>query len=347
MTSAISTSKSNQNCRLNDNQVHELLVETTVTTIKEIAADNKNRIDHKDSIEQLAKGIFYMEEYFKALGERNQTARIDWFKNKNSFFNGYLSHKHFDPIPENNSVSGKKVCCFVIKNNVLPSDALREAKEGLSLLGCGEVCQIAQYCAIKAVLGDDKFNALFAANTKTPLIIGNDDRNPIGKLRNYMVIKNASASDIKKGDVVYVQNAGTYLFKFIKGEVAGFNMICVEESFDFPKCTSLGLNPDGNTFPELDEILISEYNKERFDIFQMYSEKTGQAFSIVMKNAIANSEQLKNTQITLENFKEQDGGKIQVVCELHFKRIAQLASSNLKKARNLLDTYEVNAGKRL
>ena len=50
--------------------------------------------------------------------------------------------------------------------------ALKAIRAGISLIGCGEVCQIAQYATLEEVLGTSKFDALFAADSPTPF----DDR---------------------------------------------------------------------------------------------------------------------------------------------------------------------------
>ena len=98
--------------------------------------------------------------------------------------------KHFQLVSDRDSPSGKKVAGFVLKEGVLPNDALHAIEDGLSLFGCAEVCQIAQYAAIEDVLGTSKFNALFAADSSTPLMIGSTlPNNPISRLRLYLMVE--------------------------------------------------------------------------------------------------------------------------------------------------------------
>lgn len=347
MACNLQTNTNQVNRQLTEVEVSQRLQDVSAEQIKQIVSDNTTRKNHKENIQLLAKGIFYPHEYYKALNEHESNERLTWFTNRDSFFHGYASPKHFEIVSDPSSPSGKKVACFVLKSGVLPSEALNAIKEGLTLLGCGETCQIAQYIAIKDVWGTSKFDALFASNTKTPLIIGRADNNPISKLRNYLMQLNPALSEIKKGDLVYIQNANSYSSKHLKGQSSGDNTLCIDDTIESQKFTTLGLSPNGNSHEEIQDYLISKYNVPCKDL-EGLSEKTKKAYlEFIGGEAVAKSEKLKNTQITLEEFKEQNGGTVTIVCELDAKRITAIANSSLKQARKLFDSYDVRKGSRI
>jgi hypothetical protein len=328
--------------------VHEVesrLNNKAIEVIQAIVGDNESRKNlFKKNIQLLASGIHYDCDYYNALLETNQNERLAFFKERNSFFHGYASPKHFKMINDN-TPSGKKVYSFVLMDGVLPSEALRVMKEGLSFIGCGEVCQVAQYSAILDVLGTEKFNALFASDSSTPLIIGRPQNNPISRLRYYFMEENPS--EVKKGDLVYITNAGSYPYKHYRGIARGFNAICVDNTKGSEKFTSLGLSPEGMTRDQIVDVLIAEYNKPAQPLAGLTERTKELLLKLIGRNSILMAEKLANMQITLERFKQENGGTYTLVCELDAKRIAALANGTMEQARKLLASYPIQEGTRV
>lgn len=330
-------------------EVHTRLQDKTVEIIQDITSDNINRKGYKENLQLLAKGISYPIDYFNALTETRQQQRIDFFRDRNNFYHGFASAKHFEMIPDNATHSGKKVGCFILKNGVLPSEALKALREGLSLVGCAEVCQIAQYGAIEDILGTEKFNMLFAANSQTPLIIGSTEpRNPISRLRIYLLKENPSPSEIKKGDLVRIANAPLYFSKhLIIGPCQAYNSICVDDTIGSQKFTALGTAPNGLTHNQMKEVLLADFNTSPNSLDYLSRGTHQKLMQHIGAEGIATAKSMENLQLTPAEFEAQGGGTISITCELDAKRITALANASLKAARNLFDSYDVRKGSRL
>ena len=294
-----------------ESEVHACLVNKTAQFIKEISAENIQRKDDCSKvINLLNEGIYNPVDYYFLLKSNNQTARLDWLKKNDFAFHGYTSLKNFEMVPEDGFTSAKKVCCFVLKKGVLPSDALHAMRKGLTLMGCGEAVQLAQYLAIEDVLKPEKFNVLFAADSQTPLIIGSRlNNNPISRLRNYFVKEvSPDSSEIKKGDHVYITNATSYLEKHPTGSSQGYNVTCVDDTIGSQKFTTLGLPSEGVTHSQFQDIAISRYNLH-YRSMESYSERTKtELCSQLGSNVITTSKKMADAQITSDEFKEQSGG---------------------------------------
>lgn len=291
------------------------------------------------SAANLDVGVHYPVSYLKALesaeGDKWQS-RLKTFKDYGMSYHGYASPNHFKMVPDSDSPSGKKIMTFVLKPGVQASEALEKLENGLSILGCGETCQVAQYKAILDVLGAEKFDALFAAEGSTPLIIsGTHPKNPISKLRNYIYKKEASLGDVRRGELVYFHNASSYQDKHQIGVSQGYNSICIHEAGESSKFTGLGWPADGLNHEQIKEVMRSKYNFEPFNVREVLSEK-------IWKQLPKPDKKLQNKQITPAQFAKEGGGKILLVCQLDTKRITALANSTLAEARALLDSYTVS-----
>jgi hypothetical protein len=305
-----------------------------------IATDNEKRMQgYKENTKELAKGFFYPHEYHGALNEKGQEARLKFFKEKEYFFHGYLAPKHFEKVNDMNTPTGKKIQCYTLMKGISPSAALEAIYEQPSLIGCGEAVQIAQYLAIKEVL-KEKFDAMFAANSSTPLGIGTFNH-ALGKLRNYLMIKEVQKMEtIKQGDVVYIANDQRYTDKHPAGIAPGYNGICMEAGKN-PKFTALGLPGKGVTINEIEQGLIKEFNA--LSDLQHLTERTKKAILSTHGKAMVKFE---NLQTNLHDFHEYGGGKVLIVCELHAERIQLLAQTPIEKVQAVFSQMDVKIGTR-
>ncbi|MBA3815285.1 MAG: hypothetical protein H0X29_01965 [Parachlamydiaceae bacterium] len=328
--------------------VYDLLNEKISEVIQSIVADNRQRLDFTGNISLLARGIFYPQDYYKALKITNQIARLEYFLKRDSFYNGYLNPKYFDLVKDEDSPSGKLVANFILKKGIDPVEALQSIRKDLSLIGCGEVCQLAQYEAVLEIIGPEKFKCLFSADSSTPLILGSSlNNNPIARLRTYILEEEPKPEQIRKGDQVYFKNIEGYCDKHLNGMCSGYNVICIDDSSETPKFTTLGLPPQGLTKVEMNETMVRDYNSP-FTGFEYLSERTKLAyFKSIGSHAVALSEENAQSQISIEDFETLQGGKTTLLCELDVEKITQLAISTLKNARYLLDSFKAKRGKRL
>jgi len=292
----------------------------------------------------LDAGVHYPLPYVKALqdsdSEKNQE-RLKTFKEYGMSYHGYASPKHFKMVADPESPSGKQVLTFVLKPGVLASKALEKLESGLSVLGCGETCQVAQYRAILDVLGAEKFDALFAEDGPTPLIVsGTHPKNPISKLRNYICKKEANLDEVRRGDLVYFYNAASYQEKHQFGASQGYNSICMHEAGGSSRFTGLGWPSEGLNHGQIQKVMRSKYNADPANPREVLSEK-------IWKKLPKTRPDFQERQITPAEFTKEGGGKIQLVCQLDTKRITALANSTLADARRLLDSYNVSIRPRI
>ncbi len=252
--------------------------------------------------------------------------------------------------PEDGFTSAKKVTTFFLKKGALPSDAIHQMKKGLTLFGCGEAVQLAQYLAIEDVVDTftpGKFNALLAADSKTPLIIGSrSDDNPISRLRNYMKeFVGPEDIRIKKGDHIYYTNAKSYPDKHLTGSSRGYNLLCIDDTVGSQKFTTLGIPDGGYIHGQMQTHCIARFNLS-YESMQCYSEQTRKELCVQLGEELQLQNSLSEKQITVEEFEAQDGGKMCILDELDTKRITALANATIPEARKLLDGYDVRLGKR-
>ncbi len=342
MTSKVLNTPSLSMQRLTVQEVRGRLQDKSVEVLTEIVKDNTRRMEgFTEDSQLLTNGIFYPADYFEALKKAAKSSLSEYLRNTNAFFHGYTSPRHFDLVNDRLSPSGKKVACFVLKNGVLPSEALHAMKNGLSLLGCGEVCQIAQYAAVEDVLGVEKFNALFSSDSPTPLMIGaRVPENPIARLRLYLMQVDPPQAQIQKGDQVFIQNVNTYPFKHVLSHAQAFNVLCLNATPGCQKFTGLGLPPEGLPHDHINEVLLGEFNLPQ-NSWERLSSTCKEICEKIFKKHLLKAVELKDTQLTPESFKAEGGGILQIVCALDAERITALANSTLAEARKLLDGYDV------
>lgn len=107
-------------------------------------------------------GFFYPDQYYYLI---KKCSRRDYLQERGDFFHGYLPHKLFSYTDHSdlNSPTGK-ITEFKIQKGILPSAAMDAVMNQLALVDCCNMCQIAQYQAIRKAIGDEKFNLLFDFN---------------------------------------------------------------------------------------------------------------------------------------------------------------------------------------
>lgn len=316
--------------------------------IQSIVADSQKRHDFMKNLELLSRGIFYPHDYLAALKAKKQVRRLDYFLKCDGFYNGYLNPKYFTSVADLSSPSGKKPLSFVLKQGADSVEALQSVRKELSLIGCGEVCQLAQYEAILDIIGVEKFKTLFSADSSTPLMLGSKlNNNPIGRLRTYIMKDNPKPEIMKKGDLLYFKNVDSYSTKHLQGSASGYNVICIDDSDEGHKFTTLGLSPQGLTSSQMNEVLIQDYNSSPFTYLECLSERTKRAFlQTVGPLSMALSEENSQSQISAESFEKQHGGKVTLVCELDAEKITLLANNTIEKARILLDGFKAKIADR-
>jgi hypothetical protein len=337
-TSGLKRTDVNPEYPVSEDQVRKKLTTKAIEVIQEIARDHDERLSaYKGNIHLLDNGIYYPNEYFKALQLMKQSKRIQFLVQNGSFFHGVAPSQHFTMSQNCEMPTGVVPLCFILKQGVSPCAALGAIRRGISFMGCGETCQIAYYEAIREVLGDEKFNFLFSANSSTPLKLHYSTQdNPL-----LCVLQDASPSKISKGQMIYFQNSELYPFKHMLGEAQGYSTLCCDDTLGQEKFTGLGLRPEGTTCAGLNQILIECFNADPGSL-EIVSSVIGQSIFQKLYSAgqISMFRQNRSLQLLPERFTESGGGKILGAYELNSARITLLANSSFDEARQLLDKWK-------
>jgi len=316
-------------------QTRDRFERTTIETISEIVADSAQRIErYRQDSNLLNQGIFYGNEYFNALKELGQRKRLDFFVNKGSFYHGYVPSKYFKMIESSSSPSGYLGFRFIIKAGIKPSEALKALREGITFIGCGETCQIAWLEAIQDVLGVEKFNALYAADSSTPLTIhfdgAPDSMHGLHRKKN-------PDEPLRRGDIVYITNDPIYPYKHLNGEGKGYMAICC--SPEDQTFTSLGL-PLRASREDINRKLIADFNQLPMGDDFVLPKVAQKILAACRPDFISQLKRLRfATIISEKDFLENGGGQILCSFQLDVNRLTQLARSSLEEARKLFDQW--------
>jgi hypothetical protein len=334
---------------LRDDLLRLRLADIAIWTLKTLAEDNYTRMQsYRQELKILQEGVFYPNDYYEALKQRGQIKRLDWLKEKGCFYHGLAPKEFFELVEDPQSPTGFKVGSLALKNGKKPSEALNAFQKGLTFLDCGGACQFGYYRAIESVLGKEKFDVLFAADSVTPLRLGyNDPKNPIQLLMQAVY---PGFDQIRKGQIVYIRNSDYYPIKHVNGEIGGFNMFCCEDLTNIRKgqerFVALGLPPQGMNIEQIKAILHQEYNKDSLGMQMVTQEVARKIFNShsnpTQYELVLNS--LKDHKLSLVEFQSSNGGYIApLVMDLNVERIAQLANHSIQEAGKLLAQWKKNS----
>jgi hypothetical protein len=334
---------------LKDEKVlRDQLAEVALATLKKIAEDHQQRMQgYSKDVKLLEKGMFYPNDYYKALKQMKQEKRLQWMIEKGHLFHGLASSEFFDPILNPSLATGRELSAFQLKKGKSPSDALEALQTRLTLIGCGEVCQVAYYKAFQHVLGKEKFDAIFAASSSTPLQIGfKNTKDSWGLLVKEEI---SMIPNTKKGQIVHIPNIPTYKIKHINGEAAGFNLLCCEDiKTGQEKFLGFGIPPTGMSTGEISNLLLQEYNATPIgmamvtqEVAKKILENSHPLFSAQQYQKIIS--QYENHKIDLPMFKSQLGGLLHTIADFNTDRIMQLAKSNIDEATKLFKSWKTDS----
>lgn len=322
------------------------LTSKAVEVIQSIVLANQNSMANcQKELKLLDSGVFYPDEYYRMLKILNQQRRIDFLVTNGNFWHGFASPSHFKMIPRPKTCetpTGVIGCCFVLKEGVLASDALASLRQKTSLIGCAEVVQIAYYEAIKQVLGEAKFNTLFASDSPTPLTLG-QSRLVVSPFA-FLIKGLPSKGKFKKGDVVQFKNSPVYSLKNPTGSGFSYITLCYDDTPGKERFTTLGLDPKGSTHQGVKAALTEEFNKPSLGATVLTDDVGKLVFT---PERLSKEKELKNAKISAEQLEELQGGEVMFHAEIAAELITMLASAPAEIGRIILDTWIETHSKQL
>jgi hypothetical protein len=289
-----------------------------------------------------SNGFFYPDQYYYLI---KKCSRRDYLQERGDFFHGYLPHKLFFHTDRSDLKSPTgKITEFKIQKGILPSVAMDAVMNQLALVDCCNMCQIAQYQAIRKAIGDEKFNLLFEGR----LLIG-DYKNKDHPLHHFLLpchdgddpqialykklgltitdptlgkrdLRN-ELDYIPVGARVFFTNVDRYLSKHLIGSSASFNVIYAGDNRYF----AFGISTESVTADKIKDTLINAFNASATN-----GEHLNNQAKIWYGENRARFSSFKDDSIV--NF-EKEGGGFQPLSGkiLNEKLIAEISQMDLKK----------------
>jgi hypothetical protein len=239
----------------------------------------------------LKEGIWYNNDYYKALADLAPTnpsvqARLDFFKKRDFFYQCYPPKDLFIQIPAE-SDTGFQLASMELKQGVQPSQALDGLikEKRLAFLDCLQLVQIACFQAIREVLGSEKFDKLYNHDSRL-------DNDPVPLRIGAMNTLHPFIKELKTteptliGQMTGASNVQDYQIKHqIMGMCGNINLLLAKSAAtatnsslseaDVDKTTAhtpsqkkyvgFGVDPDGATEEQIEEMLVKEHNAPPFD----------------------------------------------------------------------------------
>lgn len=324
--------------------LRDKLAQSAIGAMKNMAEDTADRLkSFTQKISSLASGVFPQDEYYKALRKVQQTPRLQYLVKVGAFLHGLAPSEAFELVPSLTKPTGYEMSHFVLKKGVKPSEGLKAIRTGLSLLGVGEVCQIAYYTALQELLGTEKFDLLFAQNSPTPMrVCFNAPQNPIKLLTTTIPV--ARKTEVAKGRILFFQNASSYYIKHFNGDAACLVAICNDDTTGHELFTAIGLASGGATISEIQEKLLKELNEPPLGIEAVTSEVAKKIIASYSTQTVDLSKKLAEKTFSLEEFTKERGGEMCALQEFNVVRIKKLVEAPLEKARALFTKWAYHAG---
>jgi hypothetical protein len=327
-----------------ENEVRQHLVDAAQKAMRAICVDTEERMKKcAENVNLLSCGVFYGNAYFKKLGDLSLKDRLDQLQKDGSFYHGKVSSTTFLQVQSQISPTGFEMNHFVLKKGVKATEGVQSLTTELSLLGSAEVCQVTQYIALRTVLGDEKFNALFAAESLTAMRISVlSSNNPINLLLRKF--QNPKKTNFSKGDVVYFGNASMYDIKNHLGDYMGIVALCVDDVVGKEKFSTIGVSPDGATVQEIQNDLLKEFNADPIGDNIV----TPNVASIIRQRRgmirCQQAQALAKKVLSFQEFLKNGGGQTVALREFHVHRIKQLLDLSTSDARKLFSKWAIHEG---
>lgn len=245
-----------------DQATEEAVNQLMIQKFTEIVASYDQR-KQTNSLQDLATGPWYANDYATALQKHHQGARLEWLKAKDKFFHGHPP-QGFIQQPNPATLTKIDPSSYQIKEDCLPSQAMENVKNGpFSFIDCGSSVELAMYETLKEVLGEARFNAIFSAQGKTPLKLHphvlKTPLYALGFVKEAMLDTHAISPHL--GDNVYFSNIPLYMMKHPNGESKGFHAVCISPSDVVNKqYIAFGVPAGGKTEGEMNDFMVDEFN---------------------------------------------------------------------------------------
>ena len=307
--------------------------------MQSMCRENKSRLaQSKDDPDRLNVGTFYSNEYYLALKAAGLTDKIVELRAKGVFYHGSLPETHFSNFKSPFSHSGIEIDYWKIGDGIDASHAMDALEKGLNLISCGTAITKAYYVALRVLLGDEKFSALFSSNSVAPLMMSwNAGSTPIRYLSESHPIE-----AVQEGDSVYFTGIETiYVIKHLNGDAKTYNTLALSGGKKF---IALGFPPEGLTKDEVDETQMTDFNKPPISFDPFLEDIRHKILGSMSPEKRHQTESFKDRTITMEQYKTLGGGQMFTQpFRISPKKLAALINATLPEACGLMSKWKTEA----
>lgn len=308
-------------------EVKRFLSERACAVLQEMVEDSAARCQQcqaSGDVEILKSGVFYYNDYCRLM-KRFNVERHEVLRGENSYFSGKPPEEFFERGSNRTKPGNYR---FALKAGKSASEGVDALRAGMTLTGSAEMCFISYFTALRDLLGKEKFDVLFAADSKTPLVIY--AARPTSVIACLLsMLQPAQQRDPEKGDLVLFCNASSYPQKHLLGHARCLCLLC---DGDRGRKTYSGVGAQRSSSEEqVMKFLLKEYNESPLIVDLGCEDLFPKDFLCCMEQSNPHKEDC----LTLSDLKRESAG-INGVAQPRYDLIAQLANSSIEEARALL-----------
>lgn len=281
--------------------------------MQEIAFCSENvRNNYLADTKFLDTGVWYGADYGAALAAKNQIIKLHDLRESKAFMYGLLPVQFFEPIFEEDGM--QRAWAFLVRKDQLPSEALKAAMKGLSIIDCGMACQISRYKGLCDILGVEKFNRLFSEPHGCRMNLGyniDDECQPMRYFVSFTQTDDQAVSGsfgnrpIKVGQLIFFHGAPLFRYKHPFSHLSGFNLVCSSDQPGKQLYMGHGVSPDGESEKEVCFRLASGFNAKPDHFIRLPSFKVSDAMAEL---ASMKTDRWKNKQVDIKHPEQVVGG---------------------------------------
>lgn len=279
---------------------------TAVQTVARISQDSLDRLKSPNA-KDLDQGVYYANDYHHAMVRHEKDRTNQFFIDNGLYYQGIAPTSHFKYIPSERYPTKKWLLTYKIKDGAVPTEALEKFQQGITFADCGACCSLGWYEGLVKVWGKDKFNKIYAPDSKSRLTLAplNSNCNSITS-----IARTGLDTSFVQGEIYNFQNAQQYRQKHLNGEAAGLNVLCSDATQGAEKFVGLGLPEQGISAPEIREFLRSEFNKPCIDTCIVTEDLAKKIFDGTHPHILEQHNKLAKKTLGKIEFIKLGGGKL-------------------------------------
>lgn len=345
--------------------VDEKLRKSALETMESILIDTETRLAGCVSNPGLLnKGIFSATQYFeklKQLKEHYKTEQDDKkFKSidqrlaaliKNgSFIDGFAAKDFFTPYTlPGPSVTGKMGYSFRLADGKSPTEALRSMigsteEKKFYILGCSALVQLVYTKALLDLLGQEKFDNLFAAQEFYHLEFSAGRQSvPLLPLISEYFYSNYA----RPGDWIGIKGLEQYHSKHWHGNSGYWNILFQKSINDQPFYIGSDFPSEGISHKNLLKTAVKDYNTDPVMLTMMSKEHVRRTIEIEGPFNFDNYKMLQSHQLTLKDLTQQKRTTKDNVFCFNAERIHELLYAPIDKSHALMKSWLIELSDRI